>query len=157
MLKKIQIFQSKVPKKREKIVMSSAAITVKEIKDNDLIEEITVNTLKKREWIDPRKIPLEVEQYKTIPFFAVMYDNIYVGYAILLIHNEYVAELQCTWDLNYPGFTDYNEYMSKVKDVEKTIDGVCKDYCNSRGMSLLYCNVEEKFSVKRNLKNKTGA
>lgn len=46
-------------------------ITVKKISDNNLIEKITIDTLKHFEWIGSHKISLEVEQYKTIPFLQL--------------------------------------------------------------------------------------
>lgn len=113
-------------------------VTVTKINDENLIEEFTITTLKKLDWVDPRKIPLEVEQYKTIPFFAIKYNDIYLGYAIILIHNEYVAELQANWHFYGVKFNSYNEFISEKKVVSKAISQVCKDYCNSRGINLLY-------------------
>lgn len=113
-------------------------ITVKKISDNNLIEKITIDTLKHFEWIGSHKISLEVEQYKTIPFFAITYNDIYIGYAILLIHNKYIAELQVNWTFCGLKFNSYNELNSEKKAVSKTVLQTCKDYCNSRGMSLLY-------------------
>lgn len=111
---------------------------LQKILDENLIEEFTITTLKKLEWVDPRKIPLEVEQYKKIPFFAIKYNDIYIGYAIILILNEYAAELQANWRFYGVKFSSYDEMISEEKAVSKAVSQVCKDYCNSCGINLLY-------------------
>ena len=118
-------------------------INVKEVKDANLIEKITTDTLKCFEWIQPHKISLEACKNKTMPFFAISYDDIYIGYAILIIHNKYVAELQINKTFKSFSFANYNEYRLKNRDVSKAVAKACKDYCDLRGMSVLYCPLEE--------------
>ncbi|MBD5146470.1 MAG: hypothetical protein HDT21_11275 [Ruminococcus sp.] len=118
-------------------------ITVKEIKDCNLIEKITIDTLKCFEWIEPYKISIEAYQNTTTPFFAIAHDDIYIGYAILIIHNKYVAELQINKTFKDFSFVNYNEYRLKNRDVSKAVAKACKDYCDLRGMSVLYCPLEE--------------
>lgn len=113
-------------------------ITVKEVKDKNVIEKITTNTLKRLNRVEPHKIPLEAYQNTKMPFFTIKYDDVNIGYAILIIHNEYVAELQEMWSLDCFKFSSYGEHIAKIKEVSRRVGGFCNDYCNSRGMNLLY-------------------
>ncbi len=104
-------------------------IIVREVKDKDLKEKITVDIMGSLpEWFNPpESIPEKAVIHRDFPFFAAFENDTCIGFAALKLHNEYTADIY-----NVGVLKKYHRHGAG-----HMLIAACERYCAEKNMKFL--------------------